>query len=121
MQQTVTLPFGTSVKMHIWDTGGSERFRTMVSLYYKDASAAIICFDLSDEDSFSGVDYWIDEMNEKTNSDEFVMALAGNKCDIPVEEREVPKERIDTTVSKNNMVHFETSAKMGIGVKELFT
>jgi small GTP-binding protein len=76
------LPYGTQVKMHIWDTGGSERFRTMVSLYYKDASAAIICFDLTDEDSFTGVDYWIDEMNEKNNSEEFVMALAGNKCDV---------------------------------------
>ena len=36
MQQTITLPDGTEVKLHIWDTGGSERFRTMVSLYYRD-------------------------------------------------------------------------------------
>ena len=75
--------------MHIWDTGGSERFRTMVSLYYKDASAAIICFDLTDDDSFTGVDYWIDEMTEKNNSEEFVMALAGNKCDIELSQRQV--------------------------------
>ena len=74
--------------MHIWDTGGSERFRTMVSLYYKDAAAAIICFDLTDADSFQGVDYWIGEMVEKNNIEDFVMALAGNKCDCEPEKRQ---------------------------------
>lgn len=52
MQQTVTLEDGTEVKLHIWDTGGSERFRTMVSLYYRDTQAAIICFDVGEEQSF---------------------------------------------------------------------
>jgi len=41
--------------LHIWDTGGSERFRTMVSLYYRDAAAAIICYDVTDEASFESV------------------------------------------------------------------
>jgi Rab family protein len=35
------------VKLHIWDTGGSEKFRAMIKLYYKDAAAAIICYDLA--------------------------------------------------------------------------
>ena len=70
--------------MHIWDTGGSEKFRSMISLYYKDAAAAIICYDLSDEKSFNSVHYWIDEMQKKNNSESenFVMALVGNKCDL---------------------------------------
>ena len=37
LTQTVTLPNSQQVKLHIWDTGGSERFRTMVSLYYRDS------------------------------------------------------------------------------------
>ena len=40
------------IKMHIWDTGGSEKFRSMINLYYKDAKAAIICYDLGDDKSF---------------------------------------------------------------------
>jgi Ras-related protein Rab-5C len=70
------------VKLHIWDTGGSERFRSMVSLYYRDASAAIICYDLSDDKTFTSVHFWINEMVNNNDRDEFVMALAGNKCDI---------------------------------------
>jgi small GTP-binding protein len=70
--------------MHIWDTGGSEKFRSMISLYYKDAVAAIICYDLAEEKSFNSVHYWVNEMmNNNTNeSENFVMALAGNKSDI---------------------------------------
>ena len=47
------------VKLHIWDTGGSEKFRAMIKLYYKDAAAAIICYDLAEEKTFNSVYYWI--------------------------------------------------------------
>ncbi len=51
-QQMLTMDDGTQLKMHIWDTGGSEKFRSMVSLYYKDAAAAIICYDIQEEKTF---------------------------------------------------------------------
>ena len=72
------------MKLHIWDTGGSEKFRSMISLYYKDAIAAIICYDVSDERSFNSVHYWINEMinNNNNESDNFVLALAANKSDL---------------------------------------
>jgi len=54
----------------------------MVSLYYRDASAAIICYDISDDKSFTSVHFWINEMMNNNDKDEFVMALAGNKCDV---------------------------------------
>ena len=54
----------------------------MVSLYYKDAAAAIICYDIADDKSFTSVHFWINEMINNNDRDEFVMALAGNKCDV---------------------------------------
>ena len=66
MQQTLTVD-GTVVKLHIWDTGGSDRFRSLVSMYYRDAIAAIVCYDVSNELSFKGVDYWTNEMKQKNN------------------------------------------------------
>ena len=81
MQQTVNIG-STIVKLHIWDTGGSDRFRSLVSMYYRDAVAAIICYDLTNERSFQSVNYWTNEMKEKNNMDRFIIALAGNKCDV---------------------------------------
>ena len=57
MQQNINID-GSIVKLHIWDTGGSDRFRSLVSMYYRDAVAAIICYDLTNEHSFKSVDYW---------------------------------------------------------------
>lgn len=79
------------MKLHIWDTGGSERFRSMVSLYYRDASAAIICYDLSDDKTFTSVHFWINEMINNNDKDDFVMALAGNKCDIDESQKKITK------------------------------
>ena len=72
MQQTVNVN-GTVVKLHIWDTGGSDRFRSLVSMYYRDAVAAIICYDLSSPESFKSVDYWVNEMKDKNNVGKFFL------------------------------------------------
>ena len=120
LQQIVTLPDATQVKLHIWDTGGSERFRSMVSLYYRDASAAIICYDVSDDKSFTSVHFWINEMINNNDKDEFVMALAGNKCDIDSAQRKITKGMADSLANKHNMILAETSAKTGEGIQELF-
>ena len=77
---------GVVLKMHLWDTGGSDRFRSLVSMYYRDAIAAIICYDLSNERSFQSVDYWTSEMNTKNNVENFITAYAGNKCDLEKQE-----------------------------------
>ena len=80
------------VKLHIWDTGGSDRFRSLVSMYYRDAVAAIICYDLGNELSFKSVEYWTNEMKQKNNMTNFVIALSANKCDMPKEKWEISEE-----------------------------
>ena len=74
------------MKMHIWDTAGHERFRSMINMYYRDTVGAVICYDLSSEHSFKAVSYWINEMKKNKAADQdFIMVLAGNKADIPAE------------------------------------
>ena len=59
----------------------------MINMYYRDAIGAIICYDLTNEQSFKSVEYWVNEMKANTTADQdgFIMALAGNKCDIAIE------------------------------------
>ena len=63
----------------------------MVSLYYRDAAAAIICYDIAEDKSFTSVHFWINEMINNNDREEFVMALAGNKCDIDPSMRKITK------------------------------
>ena len=37
LQPTITLKNNQKIKLHLWDTGGEERFRTMLKLYYRDS------------------------------------------------------------------------------------
>ena len=61
-------------------------------MYYRDAIACIICYDVTRDDSFNSVEYWVNEMKTKNNIDGFVFGLAGNKCDCPEEQWEVKNE-----------------------------
>lgn len=122
MQQTVNID-GVLLKMHLWDTGGSDRFRSLVSMYYRDAIAAIICYDLSNERSFQSVDYWTTEMNQKNNIDNFIIAYAGNKSDLPQDQWMIKPDQVQSFVSSTNkpeIICKNTSAKTGDGVKDLF-
>ena len=72
------------LKLHLWDTGGQEQFRAMTNLYFRDSDAAIICYDIGDARSFNSVSYWAEQMEKNCNRGEgnYVVAMAGNKCDI---------------------------------------
>ena len=119
-QQKVVLPNGSMVKLHIWDTSGQERFRAMTNLYYRDAQVAILTYDITNESSFSSIEFWIQELKYKVENDNMLLCLVGNKCDVSSNERKITTARGKNFAQDNNMIFFETSAKTGEGVKDLF-
>lgn len=118
LQHKLTLKDGSTLKLHLWDTGGEERFRAMTPLYYRDANAAILVYDVTDPNSFKSLDYWIRELDEKVKQDKMVVVVAGNKCDIP--ERVVSRQQAKTFADTHNVIFFDVSAKTGEGLNELF-
>ena len=119
-QQKVVLNNGAIVKLHIWDTSGQERFRAMTNLYYRDAQVALLTYDITNESSFTGIEFWIDELKYKVENENMILFLVGNKSDASDEERKVPKSKGKKFADDNNLLFFETSAKTGAGVKDLF-
>lgn len=79
-----TLPF------QIWDTGGQERFRSMVSTFYKGSDGCILAFDVTDLESFEALDTWRGDVLAKTIPMEpsYPMVVLGNKIDLA--DRQVP-------------------------------
>ena len=119
-QQKVVLQNGSMVKLHIWDTSGQERFRAMTNLYYKDAQVAILTYDITNEQSFTSIQFWINELKYKVENDKMLLFLVGNKCDVSSNERKVPTNKGKSFAAENDMFFYETSAKTGEGVKDLF-
>ena len=122
LQKEVKLKNGNILKLHIWDTGGQEKFRSMASLYYKDAVAAILVYDVSKEESLQSLDFWVKELSQNIDDKNFIISLAGNKCDLPSDEKVVTYNQGKEFCKVNDVpIFYETSAKTNIGVKELFT
>lgn len=120
IQQKVTLKNNSVLKLHLWDTGGEERFRAMAPLYYRDANAAVLVYDVSNKQSFDSIKYWLNELDSKVKQDGLVLALAGNKCDLPETKRQVVTMNAKSFAESNKMIFAETSAKTGEGVNSLF-
>ena len=119
-QQKVVLDNGNMVKLHIWDTSGQERFRAMTNLYYRDAQVAILTYDVTNEQTLDNLQYWLDELNDKVGQDNMLLFLAGNKIDVEASGKKVPTSKGKQFAEEHNMIFYETSAKTGAGVKELF-
>jgi Ras-related protein Rab-2A len=106
------------IRIQIWDTAGQERFRSITTAYYKNCVCAIIVYDITCKDSFKDITNWINDC--KNNSPKTVlMALIGNKCDLK-ENRAVSTEEGQELAEKNGISFYETSAKDGTNIKEIF-
>lgn len=119
LQQTVRTTSGIQHKLHIWDTGGQERFRAMAPLYYRDAAGALIVFDCTDAGSFGSVSFWIDELTNKGPGN-IVIFVVANKCDVSPALRAVSREEAASFCNSRSLVYFEASALSGEGVASLF-
>lgn len=122
LQQEAKLKNGDVLKLHIWDTGGQEKFRSLASLYYKDALAAILVYDVSNPQSLQSLNYWIQELKENVDNNKFIISIAGNKCDLPPEVRKISYQQGKDFAKENDIdIFIETSSKSGVGIKELFS
>jgi Ras-related protein Rab-21 len=71
----------TSVQLSIWDTAGQERFHALGPIYYRDASGALLVYDITDLESFNKVQTWVKELRKIVGND-IVIVIAGNKIDM---------------------------------------
>ena len=105
------------IKLQIWDTAGQDRFRTITKTYYKGSHGVILVYDVCDDKSFANVKNWIKQIEQNARSN-ICKILVGNKCDKP--ERVITEEEGIKLGKFYNMNYYETSAKTGQNINEIF-
>jgi len=154
------------IKFEIWDTAGQERFHSLAPMYYRNAQAAIVAYDITKSSSLDKAKSWVKELQRQGHPN-IVIALIGNKLDLVQSDaaqstsngssssntddeaddatatpdnatsladsnaananlassskRQVTKEEAEAYAQENNLLFFETSAKTGEGIVEVFT
>jgi Ras-related protein Rab-5C len=148
LTQKISLP-NRIIKFEIWDTAGQERFASLAPMYYRNAQAALVVYDLTKPTSLTKAKHWVAELQRQA-SPGIVIALVGNKLDLcsdnateastetegadesaetePEAEtaddsdaRKVPTREAKQYAEEESLLFFETSAKTGTNVSDVFT
>ena len=102
---------------NIWDTAGQELYRSLTPMYYRNAHAAFVVFDVTNKPSFTAAEKWIEELRE--GNDNVFIILLGNKIDLQ-DHRVIDEKEGIALADKYEIPYVETSAYTGIGIDKAF-
>ncbi len=106
------------VKLQIWDFGGEERFRFLLSQYSKGANGAFFLYDITNQTSLDHLPDWTQVIRE--HAGDIPIMLIGSKVDLD-EFRAVTRDEGILAAKKYNLASFvELSSKTGENVEKAF-
>ncbi|XP_030386972.1 vacuolar protein sorting-associated protein 21 [Scaptodrosophila lebanonensis] len=106
------------IKLQIWDTAGQERYKALAPMYYRNANAAILVFDLTQYKTFAEIKSWIQELHRNVQ-DPMILTLVGNKMDMHAE-RAVSRDEAHLFANSIGATYFETSTETDQGLEQVF-
>lgn len=70
-----------NTKIHLWDSSGDDRYRSIIKSYYRACCAAIIMIDLNEEDCEYALKDWIKDLKSQTRMDnkKLIISVFANK------------------------------------------
>ncbi|ALC41691.1 chrw [Drosophila busckii] len=106
------------IKLQIWDTAGQERYKAVAPMYYRNANAAILVFDLTQYKTFTEIKSWIQELHRNVQ-DPMILTLVGNKMDLQ-SQRAVSRDEAFLFANSIGATYFETSSETDQGLEQVF-
>jgi len=105
-------------KLQVWDTAGQDRFKCVVSSFYRGAHGVMICFDITDPESFRNVGNWLEEV-VRYCPDNTPVYLVGTKADLQ-SKRMIKYDSIKTFADERKLSYIETSSKTRENIENCF-
>jgi small GTP-binding protein len=110
---------GTSVMLHIWDTAGAEKFRSISTSYYRNSIGIVIVFDVSNRKSFNNLSSWLADAKELAPKNSHIV-IVGNKSDLPEDQWTVSKRELEKFSKDNECECLFTSAHANYNISKIF-
>ncbi len=106
------------VKMQIWDFGGEERFRFLLSQYCKGADGAILLYSITNRNTLNHLPDWVQIIRE--NARDIPIVLAGTNLDLEDSRNISYAEGLQVSRDYDLNGFMEVSSKTGENVEKLF-
>ena len=116
-----TLPFGDRyiISAYLIDTSGQERFKAIISSTYRSVDCVLLCFDVTNLESFQSLDFWLAEVVQNAKP-EVEIILVGTKIDNE-KKRVITQDMARQWQKERNLVDYiETSSAQNINVDTAF-
>lgn len=94
------------VKLQLWDTAGTERFRSVSRSYYRGAAGAILVYDIASLSTFNALPTFLMDARALA-SPNLTTILAGNKIDIADGKQQEPLTTASSISSRQSAFPFE--------------
>ncbi|KAL2414692.1 GTP-binding protein ypt4 [Exophiala dermatitidis] len=95
-------PTRRRIKLQLWDTAGTERFRSVSRSYYRGAAGAILVYDVASLASFNALPTFLSDARALA-SPNLTVILAGNKADLAEDKQEAIRPQAAS--STNNIIN----------------
>jgi hypothetical protein len=113
----VTVQVGTrKIELQIWDTASNSCPVSLSQIYYHDAQAIVIVFDITKRYTFEELTFRIDLLRQ--HAPDRYQILVGNRADL-AERRAALAEEAEAFAAAQGMEYIEVSAKTGMGINEM--
>ena len=99
------------IRLHLWDTAGQEKYRSITTSYYRNTCGLILTYDITSSRSFRNVLHWFNEYNRFTNCHHdypHTILLLGTKSDL-AKNRRVGYEEGFLFAQSHNMIFREVN------------
>jgi small GTP-binding protein len=106
------------ILLNIWDTAGQEKYRSMLSSFFRGCRAAILVYDITNESTFKNLDYWLGQVREM-GGEAVKFLLIGNKADL--ESSRKVSQKLGLDMARNyGMLFMETSCVNNYNIERGF-
>ncbi|KAH0956338.1 hypothetical protein HN011_008452 [Eciton burchellii] len=110
-----------SLIIGLWDTAGNERYYAMTKTYYRDAKAAIICFDIMERNTYHRARHWVTELKNMEKDCKIYLCITKKDLFGDFTARISTKlKAAEMYASSTKSKLFVTSSKTGENIAEIF-
>ena len=110
---------GFNIDFEIWDTAGQEQYKSVNTLFFKNTYMCILVYDITSQKSFESLrNYWYDSVIENSSQD-VIVSVAGNKCDL-YEDEDVDEKEVKEFCDSIGAMHVLTSALLNTSIDQIF-